>query len=94
MRYDDDDELDDDYDADEGGVDEDDEDVTIPCPYCRRQIHEDAERCPYCEQYISAEDAPAQPKPWWIVAGVVVCLVILLWWVVAGFCDICCSRVL
>jgi hypothetical protein len=66
MRYDDDDELDDDdegYDVDEDGGDDDDDDVTIPCPYCRRQIHEDAERCPYCEQYISAEDAPSQPKP-------------------------------
>ena len=85
MRYEDDDELDEDdeYDVDEADGD-DDEDVTIPCPYCRRQIHEDAERCPDCEQYISAEDSPSQPKPWWIVAGVVVCLVILLWWVVAG----------
>jgi hypothetical protein len=93
MRYDDDDDLDDDnFDDgdldDEHGedydVDEDEDDVTIPCPYCRRQIHEDAERCPYCEQYISAEDAPAQAKPWWIVLGVVLCLVVLLWWVVAG----------
>jgi hypothetical protein len=92
MRYDDDDDLDDDNfddgDLDDGygedyDVDEDEDDVTIPCPYCRRQIHEDAERCPYCEQYISAEDAPAQAKPWWIVLGVVLCLVVLLWWVVA-----------
>jgi hypothetical protein len=72
-----------DYDVDEDDGD-DDESVTIPCPYCRRQIHEDAERCPYCEQYISAEDSPALGKPWWIVLGVVLCLVILLWWVVAG----------
>jgi hypothetical protein len=92
MRYDDDDDLDDDNfddgDLDDGygedyDVDEDEDNVTIPCPYCRRQIHEDAERCPYCEQYISAEDAPAQAKPWWIVLGVVLCLVVLLWWVVA-----------
>ena len=50
------DDFDDDYEYD---VDEDDEEPTVSCPYCRRQIHEDAQRCPYCEQYISAEDAPA-----------------------------------
>jgi len=86
MSYDDQSKWDDDaWDEDpdeEYDVDDDEDDVTVPCPYCRRQIHEDAERCPYCEQYISAEDAPASPKPWWLVLGVAVCLVILLWWVV------------
>ena len=46
-----------------------DDDYTIPCPWCKRPIHEDAERCPYCEHYISAEDAPPQRKPWWIVVA-------------------------
>ena len=43
----------------------------------RREIHEDAERCPYCEQYISAEDAPRPPVPWWKLLGVLVCLVVV-----------------
>lgn len=63
---------------------EEDEDDTVPCPYCRRPIHEDAERCPYCESYISAEDSPAGPRPWWVVVGVVLCLLIALMWIVQG----------
>ena len=72
----------DDFDKDEADFDDDsDEDEpTVPCPYCRREIHEDAQRCPYCERYISAEDAPAGPRPWWIVLGVVLCLLMVLGW--------------
>ena len=59
----------------------DDEEPTVPCPYCRREIHEDAEQCPYCEQYISREDAPPARKPWWFVAGAIVCLYIAYRWI-------------
>ena len=57
-------------DDDEFDVSADGDDTTIPCPYCRRPIHEEAERCPHCEQYISGEDAPPARKPWWILVGV------------------------
>ena len=67
---------------DEEPEDEEDDEPTVPCPYCKRPIHEDSQRCPYCEKYISAEDAPAGRKPWWIVAGVVVCLYIVFRWIV------------
>ena len=67
-------------DLDEDYPDEDDE-PTVPCPYCRREIHEDSQRCPHCERYISAEDAPAGRKPCWIVVGVIVCLYIVFRWV-------------
>jgi hypothetical protein len=67
-------------DIDEDYADDDDE-PTVPCPYCNREIHEDSQRCPYCEHYISAEDAPARRKPWWIVAGVILCLYIVFWWI-------------
>lgn len=70
-------EWDDDPDADEG----EDEEDTIPCPYCRRDIHEDAQRCPYCESYISREDAPPGRKPWWIILGVVACLYVVYRWI-------------
>ena len=30
----------------------------IPCPYCGAEIHDETERCPHCEHYISKEDAP------------------------------------
>jgi hypothetical protein len=67
-------------DADDYDVEDDDEEPTVACPYCRREIHEDAQRCPYCEQYISAEDAPPARKPWWIIVGAIVCLILLLSW--------------
>jgi hypothetical protein len=69
-------EDDDDFDQD----DEDDDEPTVPCPHCRRPIFEDAERCPACERYISREDRPHQPKPWWIVLGVIVCLYVVYRW--------------
>lgn len=65
------------------GFDEDDDVAElVACPYCRREIHEDSQRCPYCEQYISGEDAPRQAKPLWIVVGVIVCLYIVFRWIV------------
>jgi len=76
--WDDDPEL----DSDDGYPEEDDdEEPTIPCPYCRREIHEDSPRCPYCERYISHEDAPAR-KPWWLVLGVGACLYVVYRWIV------------
>jgi hypothetical protein len=72
-----------DLDDDDWPDDEDDE-PTIPCPHCRREIHEDSQRCPYCELYISKEDAPPDRKPWWIIIGVIVCLYVVyrwnVWW--------------
>jgi hypothetical protein len=61
--------------------DDEDDEPTIPCPHCRREIHEDAPRCPYCERYISREDAPAR-KPWWLVLGVGACLYVVYRWIV------------
>src|SRR5262249_13446496 len=55
-------------------------DDTVPCPYCGRPVYEDAERCPYCENYISSEDAPSR-RPWWIVAVAMVCLAVVVGWV-------------
>ena len=65
-------------DTDEGGDNDDD---TIPCPYCKRPIYEDAQRCPYCEHYLSEEDAPPARKPWWVIVGVVLCLYVIYRWI-------------
>lgn len=76
--------------ADEDDWDEDEEEDegegedTIPCPHCRRQIYDGAERCPNCGEYISIEDGPRERKPIWIVATCVVCLVVALFWVLSG----------
>ena len=71
----------DDYDPEDEPEDGDD---TVPCPYCQSQIPEDVLRCPYCENYISEEDAPAAPKPLWIVIGFLLCFFIVLLWIFRG----------
>lgn len=58
-----------------------DDDETIPCPYCSRAVYEDAERCPGCGHYLSREDGPSR-HPWWLILGVLLCLVVVLGWVI------------
>jgi hypothetical protein len=72
------------YRGTEDGEDmaDEDEEPTIPCPYCKRQIHEESQRCPHCENYISAEDAPPTAKPWWIIVGTLLCLYVVYLWIV------------
>jgi uncharacterized paraquat-inducible protein A len=79
MSYDED--FDDEYDDEEYDVDDQEDEATIPCPYCHEEVHEDAQWCPHCEQYISEEDAPGLAKPWWILLGAIAALVGMLWWI-------------
>jgi predicted nucleic acid-binding Zn ribbon protein len=77
MAYDDsdsDDDLDDRDDPNESDMDEDDEPVLIPCPYCGEEISEDAEHCPECGKYISSEDA-VRRRPRLIVIGAILALI-------------------
>ena len=61
---------------------DDDEEPTIPCPHCRRGIHEESQRCPYCGNYISGEDAPPRRKPWWrVLIGALLVMYIVYRWV-------------
>jgi endogenous inhibitor of DNA gyrase (YacG/DUF329 family) len=60
----------------------DDDTETINCPYCGREIYEDAPQCPHCGQYLSREDAPTRRPPWWLLLGVAVCLFIVYRWIV------------
>ena len=55
-------------------------DETDECPRCGASIYDDSERCFRCGHYLSREDAPAR-KPWWVVAGVLVCLGMVTWWI-------------
>jgi predicted nucleic acid-binding Zn ribbon protein len=68
---------------DESDMDRDDgdDDDTEPCPYCGQAVYAQAQRCPRCGRYISAEDRP-RGKPLWIVATAVVCLIIVVIWVI------------
>jgi hypothetical protein len=67
-----------DYSEDE----DDDDDLCFPCPHCGRRILEESERCPYCEKYLSKEDAPPARKPLWIWFGVAACLYVVYRWIV------------
>ncbi len=80
MKMDDDSEWEDEEDIYDEST-EDDEDPTIACPYCKRKIHEDSERCLNCEHYISSEDVPPQRKSWLIVIGTVLCLYVVYRWI-------------
>ncbi len=78
----DDDEDDDLYDD---VPDDSDDEQTIPCPSCRRDIFEDSPRCPYCERYISEEDRTRSSYPIWVIATALVSLVSALWWMLGRF---------
>lgn len=64
---------------DSDGFDDSDDEPTVPCPSCGREILEDSPRCPYCEQYISADDHAAARKPLWVIATALICLAIAVW---------------
>jgi hypothetical protein len=57
------------------------EEATVPCPYCKREIHEDSYRCPHCGNYLSEEDSVPSRKPWWIIVGAVLALYAVYRWI-------------
>lgn len=78
--YDSDDDEDDEHDGHDNDEHDDEDfeeqnDATIPCPYCATPIPEDAPRCPYCENYVSREDSPPRRRSWFFV----VCMLLALW---------------
>ena len=72
---------DDEFDDGPDEFDSSDEEPTVPCPYCHREILEDSPRCPHCERYISDEDRPRQRKSWLIIVGSVVSLYVVYRWI-------------
>ena len=60
---------------------DDDEIETVPCPACGKEVYEEAERCPYCGDYIvhSSSGYVWKNRPvWWIVLGVFGILAVIL----------------
>ncbi len=55
-----------------------DEGCTVECNFCQREIYDDASQCPYCGNYVSAEDSSAR-KPLWIIVTAVILLSVLLY---------------
>jgi hypothetical protein len=80
-EWDDESYLNDDWGDDDEPAEGNDSEATAPCPYCHREIHKDSERCPYCERYLSEEDVPPSRKPWWLIAGVVACFIVVYFWI-------------
>jgi hypothetical protein len=77
-----DDDRDEDWDDDEPGFDDDsDDEPTIPCPSCGREMLEDSPYCPSCQRYISAEDHAGPRRPPWVIVTALICLAAALWWV-------------
>jgi hypothetical protein len=59
----------------------------VPCPFCRRAVHEDADLCPGCGNFIGGSDDPSPRWPWWITIGTILLLVAFVlgylkkpWW--------------
>lgn len=59
----------------------DNDEPTVACLHCQREMHEDSPRCPHCESYVSREDQPPQPKPWWMIVGTLACLYVIYRWI-------------
>ena len=73
------DEDDDDWEAPEDDDwSEGDEEPTVECPHCGREIMEDIAQCPYCERYLSRDDAPTKHRPWWIIVAVLACIYVIV----------------
>ena len=80
-----DDDSDDTYE-DEGWEDEAADELTIDCPYCGREVYEDADICPGCGQFIIRDDIREGHPLWhrsplWVglaLAGIVATIVMLL----------------
>jgi hypothetical protein len=37
---------------------------TYPCPYCGKEVYEDAVRCPHCQRYVSPKGARSGVGKW------------------------------
>jgi hypothetical protein len=62
--------------------DDEDETPTVPCPHCRREVPDFADRCPYCGDWIvQSSCAPARRRVWFIVIVLIVVLLILAIWI-------------
>ena len=50
--------------------DELDDESTVPCPFCKKPLHEDADICPRCGNFVGAANAPRRvPLIVWIGAA-------------------------
>lgn len=66
-------------DYEEWGDEDDDEAELLACPSCGQRVHEDAQQCPYCRDWIIPVDpADRARRVVWTVAAVLVVASLLL----------------
>jgi hypothetical protein len=53
---------------------------TYPCPYCGKDVYEEALRCPHCQRYVSRAEAKARHPLQWVLLLVLLALGALLVW--------------
>ena len=68
-----DDPLDSDMDVGDHSID------TIPCPFCRKPVYEQADICPHCRNYIARDSAPNRPR-WIILTALALLAALLIAW--------------
>ena len=49
--------------SDQDSADDLDAEESVPCPFCKKPIHEDADVCPRCGNFVGAADAPRRIPP-------------------------------
>ncbi|HEV2295653.1 MAG TPA: hypothetical protein VGR35_17530 [Tepidisphaeraceae bacterium] len=79
---DDDDSVDEDpLESDQDPNDADDVGDFVPCPFCSRPVHEDADICPRCGNFIGSADAPPRRVPTLVWVGLILAGLCVLTWV-------------
>ncbi len=67
--------------SDQDREDGDDGEESIPCPFCKKPIHEDADVCPRCGNFVGGDDAPRRRVPLFVWIGVILAGLCVLTWV-------------
>ena len=57
-----------------------DAEETVPCPFCKKPIHEDVDVCPKCGNFVGSADA-SRRVPLIVWVGAVLALLCVLVWV-------------
>ncbi|RMF37031.1 MAG: hypothetical protein D6753_18325 [Planctomycetota bacterium] len=64
------------------GSDADDD--FVACPICGEPVHEEAQRCPHCENYITPGMSSPQGRPLWFRIALLLAGLIVVYWLIGG----------